>query len=60
MDNEQIEFVNNISQFIKLTEDLFTEKSQHVIFNLLYKEHHVIVDVGITGAPGVSGFVEEH
>lgn len=58
MDNKKIEFINNITEFINLTEKLFAEKTQHIIFNLLRKEHQVIVDVGITGAPGEPGHAE--
>jgi len=58
MDNTEL--FDKVLQFIKITDQIFSIESQKLIFNLLYKEHQIIVDVGITGSQGVSGHVEEH
>lgn len=51
---------NDISNFIKLADELLSEESRQIIYNILWKELKVHVDVGLTGAPGPIGIADKY
>lgn len=49
-------YIDDISMFIRLTSKLFSDDSKNKICEILYREHHIVIDSDLKGEKGPIGY----